>query len=84
MSYKAIVHMGGASEPVQGEIDELPVPTALFITLKHPTRLNGNDLEWVNHLTNVLLIPFAQILGVEIIEQRGQDLISRHNLPPHT
>lgn len=78
MHQSVIVHIVG-EEPIEGQIEELPQPHATFLMLKHPQKKGGRDLGWLHYHTTMLLISFAQISSVEIINEPNLVLKSDDN-----
>ncbi len=77
MGYRAIVHITGSSEPIEGEIDDLPPPNSVFLALKHRPRGKRGELGWVDYRTKLLLLPFSQIISVEIMDPNSEEVESK-------
>ena len=72
MSYNIIAHMAN-DEPVEGEIDELPLSNASFIAIKNPRRSNNRELDWLDSRTMTLLVPFSHLISLEIATPHDED-----------
>jgi hypothetical protein len=74
MAYQVILHLQG-EEPVFGEIEELPNPSDITITVNHPRRIDGKDL--VNLAENVTTViwPWSRLNFVEILPSREEEEI---------
>lgn len=80
MRYNIIVHQANG-EPIEGEMEELPMPQATFLTLKNPHKRSNRELDWLDHRTNTILVPFTNIMCVEVVVARGeQELITKHGV----
>lgn len=78
MSYNIIAHLAG-EEPIEGEIDELPAPTATFIAIKNPHKRGNQELDWLDHRTAALLVSLAHLVSIEIAASRDtEDLITKY------
>lgn len=56
------------NEPaVIGEADELPSLSDTMIGLRHPTRLDGKELEYLDARVNLVLWPLERLNFIEIL-----------------
>ena len=76
MSKQIILHILN-SEPILGEIDELPTPTDNIITLHNPRHLDGKDVEYIQEEVSTVIWPIEKINFIEIIsgEEEDEDII---------
>jgi len=74
MPYSIIVHLPG--EPsVIGEVDELPKPTDVIITLVNPRQKDGKDLHYLEHNVVKVIWPISRISLIEILESEDEEQI---------
>ena len=74
MPYSVIVHLPG--EPsVIGEVDELPKPTDVIITLTNPRQKDGKDLHYLEHNVVKVIWPINRISLIEILESEDEEQI---------
>jgi len=74
MPYSVIVHLPG--EPsVIGEVDELPKPTDVILTLTNPRQKDGKDLHYLEHNVVKVIWPINRISLIEILESEDEDQI---------
>ena len=67
MPYTVILHLPG--EPsVIGEVDELPKPTDLIITLSSPRQKDGKDLHYLEANVVQVIWPLHRISLIEVIQ----------------
>jgi len=76
MSKQIILHILN-SEPIVGEIDELPAPTDNIITLHNPRHLDGKDIEYIQEEVSTVIWPIEKINFIEIMsgEEEDEDII---------
>jgi hypothetical protein len=78
MSHNIIAHLAG-EEPIEGEIDELPAPTATFIAIKNPHKRGNQELEWLDRRTITLLVSLTHLVSVEIAAPHdSEDLVLKY------
>jgi hypothetical protein len=51
MPYTIILHPTG-EEPIIGEVDELPKPSDLTVTVNSPRRIDGKELHFVHKMSS--------------------------------
>jgi len=74
MPHSVIVHLPG--EPsVVGEVDELPKPTDVIITLSNPRQKGGKDLHYLEHNVVKVIWPLSRIALIEILESEEEEHI---------
>ncbi|MBN1873766.1 MAG: hypothetical protein JXA33_06015 [Anaerolineae bacterium] len=62
-------------DAVVGEVEELPDPSAQFLTLMAPRLRDGRDVTYLMPETNVVLYPWSRIHSVEILPTEGEEEI---------
>lgn len=74
MPHKIIVHLPG--EPsIIGEVEELPKPTDVIITLSNPRQKDGKDLHYLEHNVVKVIWPINRIALIEILESEEEERI---------
>ena len=70
MAFTLVLHILN-SEPIVGEVDELPSTSDLMIKITHPRRIDGKD---VHYISDNVLIVYWPIERINFIEVLGTDL----------
>jgi len=73
VAYTIVAHISN-SDPVMGEVDELPAPNATMIMLKNPRKVDGKDLHYLSEKSTTVYWPldkinFLEVLGAETEEE---------------
>ena len=73
MAHTLVVHISN-SDPVVGEVDELPGLDVTMIVLRNPRKMDGKDLHYLSEKATVVYWPldkvnFIEILGAEAEEE---------------
>ena len=73
MAHTIVAHISN-TDPVVGEVDELPALNSTMIMLKNPRKLDGKDLHFLSEKATVVFWPlekinFIEILGAETEEE---------------
>lgn len=66
MSVSVLVHLNN-EDSVQGEMEELPSPTANFITVVNPRRRDGKDLPYLQGNVNTVMWTVHRIAFIEVL-----------------
>ena len=74
MSYTLIIHLHN-TDPVVGEVDELPTTTDTMVVVDNPRRLDGKDLHYVAEDTVTVYWPLERVNFIEIVSEREEDEI---------
>lgn len=76
MSLQVILHILN-SEPILGEIDELPAPTDNILTVQNPRHLDGKDINYIQEEVSTVIWPIEKINFIEILagEEQEEDII---------
>jgi len=76
MSILVVLHILN-SEPILGEIDELPAPDDNIITLHNPRHLDGKDIIYIQEQVSTVIWPLEKINFIEIMpgEEEEEDII---------
>ena len=73
MAYTLVAHISN-TDPVVGEVDELPALNATLIMLRNPRKVDGKDLHFLSEKATVVYWPvdkinFLEVLGAEAEEE---------------
>lgn len=65
------------SEPIMGEIDELPAPSDNIIALHNPRHIDGKDINYIQEQVSTVIWPIEKINFIEIMpgEEEEEDII---------
>jgi hypothetical protein len=75
MPYSVILHVQG-EEPIIGEIERLPEPVDLLITINNPRRLDGKDLHYLAENVITVVWPVSRLNFIEIMPTKeDEDII---------
>jgi hypothetical protein len=61
-----LLHLVG-EDPVLGEIEELPAPTATSILLKSPRKRDGKDLHYIDANVTTVIWPMSRVNFIEVL-----------------
>jgi hypothetical protein len=76
MSIQVILHILN-SEPILGEIDELPAPTDNILVVHNPRHTDGKDINYLQVEVSTVIWPIEKINFIEIMagEEEEEDII---------
>lgn len=74
MTYTIVLHVSN-EEAVVGEIEELPGPEAIMITVKNPRRLDGKDLPYLAENVITVIWPLWRVNFIEILPTKEEEEI---------
>ncbi len=75
MPYTVLVHVAG-EEAVLGEVEELPSPQDIIITVSNPRRRDEKDLPYLHETVTTVIWPMSRINFIEVLPTReDEDLI---------
>jgi len=76
MSKLVILHIFN-SEPILGEIDELPAQSDNIITVHNPRHIDGKDVDYIQDQVATVIWPLEKINFIEIMpgEDDDEDII---------
>ena len=76
MPHTLILHIAN-TDPVVGEVDELPTPSDIMIAVTNPRRKDGKDLHYLAENASIVYWPIATINFIEVItEEIDEEIIS--------
>lgn len=76
MTYSVILHVQG-EEPIFGEIEKLPNPSDVLLTVNNPRRIDGKDLHYLAENVITVVWPISRLNFLEILPAKEDvDIIS--------
>lgn len=72
MAYSIIVHVQN-SDPVLGEVDELPSKSDTMVMLKSPRRVDGKDLAYLAESAVIVYWPVERVNFIEVISSHDEE-----------
>lgn len=72
--FRLILHVQN-SEPVVGEVDEIPSPADHLIVIKNPRRLDGKDLSYLAENVDIVLWPVERLNFIEVLSGEEEEQI---------
>ena len=67
-----IAHIAN-EEPIVGEVELLPEPTAQFIVLQNPRRKDGQDIHFIDEEVTTVIIPLHRITIIQVMPSAGSE-----------
>jgi hypothetical protein len=74
MPYTIILHPTG-EESIVGEIEDLPSPTDVLVTVNSPRRIDGKELHYLTENVLTVVWPIARLNFIEILPTRAEEEI---------
>jgi len=74
MAIEVILHIHN-SDPVLGEIDEMPDPQDNFLKVNNPRQRDGKDIHYLQANVVTVLWPVQQLTFIEILPGEEEDQI---------
>jgi hypothetical protein len=74
MAYSVILHVSGETA-ILGEVEELPKPTDVIITVSNPRQRDGKDLHYISGNVVRVIWPIAKVNFIEILESADEEKI---------
>jgi hypothetical protein len=74
MPYSIIIHPTG-EEPIIGEVEELPKPTDISVTLNSPRRLDGKELHYLAENVLTVIWPIQRLNFIEVLPTKAEEEI---------
>ena len=74
MPYTIIIHPTG-EEPIIGEVEELPKPTDLSITINSPRKLDGKELHYLAESVLTVIWPLNRLNFIEVLPTKAEEEI---------
>jgi len=61
-----IVHIS-SEDPIVCELEEMPDPSSLFLTIHNPRRRDGKDIHYLDEDVTSMLIPWHRVNFVQLL-----------------
>lgn len=74
MAYSIILHIKG-SDPVIGEVDELPSTSDIMVIVSNPRLLGGKDLHYLQENVVTVYYPVERLNFVEVLAGDEEEAI---------
>lgn len=74
MAITVLVHLQN-SEPIVGEMEDLPNPTDNLVILNHPRTIDGKDLQIISEEAETVIWPVERITFLEILTSKEEEEI---------
>lgn len=74
MTHSIILHIQN-EDAVVGEVEELPPPNSLTITVNNPRRMDGKDLYYLSENVSTVIWPMFRINFIEVMPSRAEEEI---------
>ncbi len=74
MPISIVLHIQN-EEAVIGEVDELPSPTDLLLTVTNPRRVDGKDLHYLTENVVTVIWPVHRLNFIEILPNKEEEEI---------
>jgi hypothetical protein len=74
MPISIVLHIQN-EEAVIGEVDEIPSPTDLLITITNPRRIDGKDLHYLTENVVTVIWPIHRLNFIEILPTKEEEEI---------
>jgi hypothetical protein len=72
--YTIILHVQN-SEPILGEVDELPSPKDVMILVQHPRRVDGKELSNLAENVTTVYWPIERLSFLEVLSSEEEESI---------
>jgi len=72
--YTLIIHIPN-DDPIVGEVEDLPSPTDISLTVNHPRRRDGKDIHYLDRSVVTVIWPLNQIAFIEILPGEAEEKI---------
>ncbi len=74
MAISVVLHIQN-EEAVIGEVDEIPSPTDLLITVTNPRRMDGKDLHYLTENVVTVIWPIHRLNFIEVLPTKEEEEI---------
>ena len=72
MPLTILIHINN-EDPVVGEIEQLPSPTDLTLTIQNPRKRDGKDLHYLQSDVTTVVWPWSRISFMEVLPSGAED-----------
>ena len=74
MPFTLVLHVQN-TDPVMGEVEEMPSPTDTMIVLSNPRRTDGKDLHYISDNVLTVLWPIERLNFIEVLSGAEEEEI---------
>jgi hypothetical protein len=74
MAYTVVIHITN-DDPIVADLDELPGPSDIILTIHNPRRRDGKDVHFLSNDVVTVIWPISQISFIEVIPSEGEEKI---------
>jgi hypothetical protein len=74
VAYTIVAHISN-TDPVVGEVDELPAQNATMIILKNPRKVDGKDLHFLSEKSTMVYWPIEKVNFLEVMGSETEEEI---------
>ena len=74
MPFTIVLHIQN-TDPVVGEVEEIPTPTDNLVVLRNPRRMDGKDLHFLNENVVTVIWPVERLNFIEVLSGEEQEEI---------
>lgn len=74
MPYTIILHPTG-EEPIICEVEDLPQPSDISITINSPRRIDGKELHYLAESVLTVIFPIYRINFIEVLPTKAEEEI---------
>lgn len=74
MPYTLLLHVQN-SDPIIGEVDDLPGPTDRLIVVRNPRQRDGKDLHYLDENVVTVLWPVERLNFIEVLTSKQEEEI---------
>ena len=74
MPFTIVLHVQN-TDPVVGEVEEIPTPADNLVVLKNPRRMDGKDLHFLNENVVTVIWPVERLNFIEVLSGEEQEEI---------
>ncbi len=74
MPFTIVLHIQN-TDPVVGEVEEIPTPADNMVVLRNPRRMDGKDLHFLNENVVTVIWPVERLNFIEVLSGEEQEEI---------
>ena len=74
MPYTIILHPTG-EEPIIGEVEDLPQPMDISVTVNSPRRIDGKELHYLSESVLTVIWPLNRMNFIEVLPTKSEEEI---------
>jgi hypothetical protein len=74
LAFTLVLHIQN-SDPVLGEVDEIPSPADRLILVRNPRRLDGKDVAYLTENVMTVLWPVERLNFIEVLGSEEEEKI---------